>query len=61
MDIMKLYVFSLNQGTTKHFSFKRYLTQEHMKKEFIVGDITITLKDFIRILKDLKIYDHQLK
>ena len=61
MDIMKLYVFCLNQGTTKHFSFKRYLTQQHMQKEFIVGDITVTLKDFIRILKDLKIEDHPLK
>ena len=61
MDIMKLYVFGLNQGTTKHFSFKRYLTKEHMQKEFIVGDIIVTLKDFIRILKDLKIEDHQLK
>ena len=32
-----------------------------MQKEFMVGNIKITLKDFIRILKDLKIYDHQLK
>lgn len=60
-DVMKLYVFSLNLWKTTHFSFKRYLTQEHMQKEFMVGNINITLKDFIRILKDLKIDEHQIQ
>ena len=31
-----------------------------MRKEFVLGDLKITLKDFIRILKDLKIENHKL-
>jgi len=59
-DIVQLYVFSLSLDKKAWFSFKKYLTEEHMRKEFVLGDLKITLKDFIRILKDLKIENHKL-
>jgi hypothetical protein len=60
VDIVQLYVFSLSIDQDSEFSFKKHLTQEQMKKEFAVGELTITLKDFIRILKDIDLENHRL-
>ncbi len=60
VDIVQLYVFSKSLDKKAKFSFKDHLTPQHMKQEFVIGDLYITLKDFIRILKDLHIADHKL-
>jgi len=54
IDVTQIYVFSTIIDW-ELFSFKEYFNQEQMNQEFKIDDLVVTLKDFIRVLKDLGI------